>query len=89
MRTVADVIRASRSNLHNRLNGSAKPRLGYHKARDVTILLRLPKLVAKRPNYGYPRIRALLNGDLRSLGLPPVNNKRVYRIMANSSLLLE
>ncbi|MBT6191405.1 MAG: IS3 family transposase [Tateyamaria sp.] len=55
----------------------------------MTILLRLPKLVAKRPNYGYPRIRALLNGDLRSLGLPPVNNKRVYRIMANSSLLLE
>jgi hypothetical protein len=89
MRTVADVIRASRSNLHNRLNGSAKPSLGYHKARDVTTLLRLPKLVAKRTNYGYPRITALLNGDLRSLGLPPVNNKRVYRIMANSSLLLE
>jgi hypothetical protein len=42
MRTVADVIRASRSNLHNRLNGSAKPRLGYHKARDATILLCLP-----------------------------------------------
>jgi putative transposase len=48
-----------------------------------------PKLVAKRPNYFYRRITALLNGDLHSLGLPPVNNKRVYRIMANSSLLLE
>ena len=57
MKTVADVLEVSRSNLHDRVNGSAKPRpnkkLGYHKAQDAVVLPRIQALVAKRPTYGY------------------------------------
>lgn len=89
MKAVAATLGVSRSNLHERLNGSAKPRRGYHKAQDAAVLPRIERLVAKRPTYGYRRITALLNRELRAVGLPPVNHKRVYRIMARNSLLLE
>lgn len=89
MKVVAATLGVSRSNLYDRLNGSAKPRRGYHKAQDAEVLPRIQALVAKRPTYGYRRITALLNRELRALGLPPVNHKRVYRIMARNSLLLE
>lgn len=89
MKTVAEVFGVSRSNLHDRLNGSAKPRRSYHKAQDAAVLPRIERLVAKRPTYGYRRITALLNRELRAVGLPPVNHKRVFRIMKNNSLLLE
>jgi putative transposase len=89
MKTIADVLCVSRSNLHDRLNGSAKPRRSYHKAQDAAVLPRIERLVAKRPTYGYRRITALLNRELRAVDLPPVNHKRVYRIMKNNNLLLE
>lgn len=34
-------------------------------------------------------ITALLNRELRAVGFPPVNHKRVFRIMKNNNLLLE
>jgi len=89
MKTVADVLGVSRSNLHDRLNGGAKPRRSYHKAQDAAVLPHIERLVAERPTYGYRRITALLNRELRSHGLPPVNHKRVYRIMNTNNLLLE
>ncbi|MDA5555129.1 hypothetical protein PJL69_00005 [Shimia sp. MMG029] len=46
MTTVADVLEVSRSNLHERLNGRAKPRRGYHKAQDAVVLPRIQTLVA-------------------------------------------
>ena len=45
-------------------------------------------LVSARPTYGYRRITAILNRQLRSEGLAPVNHKRVYRIMQAHNLLL-
>ena len=45
-------------------------------------------LVAVRPSYGYRRITAVLNRQLRAQGLAPANHKRVYRIMQANSLLL-
>lgn len=45
-------------------------------------------LVAARPTYGYWRITALLNRQLRAQGLAPANHKRVYRIMQANNLLL-
>ena len=89
MKAVAATLGVSRSNLHERLNGSAKPRRGYHKAQDAAILPRIERLVAKRPTYGYRRITSVLNRELRTDGFAPVNHKRVYRIMKNNSLLLE
>ena len=89
MKAVAETLGVSRSNLHDRLNGSAKPRRSYHKAQDAAVLPRIERLVAKRPTYGYRRITAVLNRELRAAGLPSVNHKRVYRIMKTNNLLLE
>lgn len=45
-------------------------------------------LATARPTYGYRRITAILNRQLRAQELAPVNHKRVYRIMQANSLLL-
>ena len=89
MKTVANVLEVSRSNLHDRLNGSAKPRRGYHKAQDAVVLPRIQALVAKRPTYGYRRITALLNRQLRAEGLAAVNHKRVYRRAKIKTMFLQ
>ncbi|EYD76783.1 Mobile element protein [Rubellimicrobium mesophilum DSM 19309] len=88
MKTVAEVLGVSRSNLHDRLKGTTKPRRRYHKAQDAALLPLITALVTARPTYGYRRITAVLNRQLRSDGLAPVNHKRVYRIMQSHSLLL-
>ena len=88
MKVVAETLGVSRSGLHDRLTGSAKPRRRYHKAQDAAILPMISALVAARPTYGYRRTTALLNRRFRTEGLAPVNHKRVYRIMQAHNLLL-
>jgi len=88
MKAIAATLGVSRSNLAERLKGNAKPRRSYHKAQDAALLLRIKALVAKRPTYGYRRITAVLNRELRVEDGQPVNHKRVYRIMKNNRLLL-
>ena len=89
MTAVAETLGVSRSNLHDRLSGRTKPRRRYHKAQDDgEVLPLITTLVAARPTYGYRRITALLNRQLRAQGLAPVNHKRVYRIMQANNLLL-
>ncbi|SFE93255.1 HTH-like domain-containing protein [Roseivivax sediminis] len=80
MKVVAETLGVARSNLHARMNGSAKPRQRYHKAQDAALLPLIEALVAARPTYGYRRIAALLNRRLR-VGATPANHKGVYRIM--------
>lgn len=89
MKMVADTLGVSRSNLVQRLNGRSKPRGSYHKAEDADLLPAINRLVDARPTYGYRRIAALLNRERRDADLPPVNAKRVHRIMGNHGLLLE
>jgi hypothetical protein len=55
VKVVAETLGVSRSNLHARLNGSAKPRRRYHKAQDAAVLPLITALVAARPTYGYRR----------------------------------
>ena len=69
MKTVAGVLGVSRSNLHERLHGSAKPRRSYHKAQDAAVLPRIERLVAKRPTYGYTAKDTRIFA--RQLGLKP------------------
>jgi transposase InsO family protein len=88
MKTVAHVLGVSRSNLHARVTGQTKPRRRYHKAQDAALLPLITALVRARPTYGYRRITAVLNRQLRAEGLASVNHKRVYRIMQAHSLLL-
>lgn len=88
MSVVARTLGVSRSQLHARLTGCAEPRRRYHKADDATLVPLIMALVTTRPTYGYRRITALLNRQLRADGAAPVNHKRVYRIMQAHSLLL-
>lgn len=88
MKAVARTLGVSRSNLHDRVSGRTKPRRRYHKTRDAAVLPLITALVAARPTYGYRRITAILNRQLRAQGLAPVNHKRVYRIMQTNNLLL-
>jgi putative transposase len=89
MTAVAETLGVSRSNLHERITGRTKPRSAYRKAGDAALLPRIKRLVAERPTYGYRRITAVLNRELRVEGLAPANHKRIYRIMKNNALLLE
>ena len=88
MSAVATTLGVSRSNLHARLAGSAKPRRRYHKAQDAAVLPLITALVAARPTYGYRRITVVLNRQIRKEGAAAVNHKRVYRIMQAHNLLL-
>lgn len=88
MKAVAEVLGVSRSQLYTGLTVSARPRRRYHKAQDATLVPQVMALVAARPTYGYRRITALLNRQLRAAEAAPINHKRVYRIMQAHSLLL-
>lgn len=56
---------------------------------DEDVIEELKALVGERPSYGYRRAAAMLNRRRRALGQPRLNHKRVYRIMRDSSMLLE
>ena len=88
MKVVAETLGVARSNLIDRLKGRTKPRRRYQKAQDAAVVPLITDLVSARPTYGYRRITAILNRQLRSEGLAPVNHKRVYRIMQAHNLLL-
>ncbi len=61
MKTVADTLGVSRSNLIERLKGRSKPRGSCHKAEDAELLPVIRRLEDQRPTYGYRRIAALIN----------------------------
>lgn len=92
MKTVADTLGVSRSNLveqaKKRPLESPATRRPYTKAEDVVVLPVIRRLVDQRPTYGYRRITALLNRGRRAQDLPPVNAKRVLRIMQVNGLVL-
>lgn len=88
MSVVAKTLGVSRSQLHARLNGSTHSRRRHRKADDAMVVPLITALVTARPTYGYRRIAALLNRQLRADGVAPVNHKRIYRIMQAHSLLL-
>jgi putative transposase len=88
VKAIATALGVSRSALHDRMKGATKPRGPYRKAEDADVLPRINALVARRPTYGYRRITAILNRQLRLEGGEPVNHKRVYRIMRANALLL-
>ena len=68
MKVVVDTPGVARSNLIDRLAGRTKPRRRYHKAQDAAVVPLIIALVAARPTYGYRRITAILNRQLRSEG---------------------
>ena len=73
MRIVADTIGVARSNLHEQLQRPVKSRGPYRKPEDVELLPAIRQIVDERPSYGYRRITAVLNRQLRATGSSVVN----------------
>jgi putative transposase len=88
MKTVAETIGVARSQLHDKVHLTPKPRGPYRKPGDDTLVQLVRRLVDERPTYGYRRITAMANRERDKAGEPPVNHKRVFRIMRQNSMLL-
>ncbi len=88
MKVIADTLCVARSNLIEQL-ARPKPCGRYRRQGDDELLTAIRQLTDARPTYGYRRITALLNRARRASGADPVNHKRVFRLMAQSRLLLQ
>lgn len=88
MTAVAETLGVARSHLHERVHRAAKPRGTYRKADDDTLLPLIRRLVGERPTYGYRRITALANRERARADAPPINHKRVFRLMQQHGMLL-
>ena len=86
MTAVANALRISRPHLSTTLN--AKPVSTERPLRpsDAALLERIRPIVEARPTSGYRRVTAHLRRDQN---YPPVNHKRVYRVMREAKLLLQ
>jgi len=89
MKAIADTLGVARSNLVEAARGQRRPRQPYRKAGDTELLADLRRLVDERPTYGYRRLAALLNRERRTRGEPPVNGKRVLRVLRTAGLTLQ
>ena len=81
MKAVAETLGVARSIFMKRLAGGPRARGPYAKAGGRGPAGQIRSLVDERPTYGYRRITALVNRELAGQGEPPVNHKRVFRIM--------
>jgi putative transposase len=77
MKTVAEVIGVSRSNLAERLQECPQKRIGE-------LVAQIKAVIAELPTYGYRRVHAILKRQALAAGLKPPNHKRVYRVMKGS-----
>lgn len=84
MKRIAETLSLSRSNLYEKPNGRA----AYKKIEDEVLIPLIRGICDERPTYGYRRVTAVLNRGRAQRGEPPINHKRVYRIMKLHHLLL-
>jgi hypothetical protein len=85
MKAVAQTLGVSRSNLHERHSRvGAIIKLKTRRSCHASSIWWRSALT-----YGYRRITAVLNRELRAEGLAPANHNRVHWIMKKNSLLLE
>jgi transposase InsO family protein len=90
LKAVARALGVARSNLVDHLRHPERPRRGpQQRAGDDELLADIRAITDARPTYGYRRVAALLNRARRGAGGPPVNRKRVFRLMRRASLLLQ
>ena len=89
MKTVSATLGVARSNVVERRDSRRPQRGPQERPGDVELAGEIRRFVDERPTYGYRRVAALLKRERRSDGLPPVNAKRVYRLMKKHGLLLE
>ena len=89
MKTVAEVIGVSRSNLIERMRERAKKRIGRPPLPDDKLVSEIKAVIVELPTYGYRRVHAILKRQALAAGLKPPNHKRVYRVMKVHGLLLD
>jgi putative transposase len=91
VKAIAETMGVSRTHQYEkRMNNNRQDgKCFYHKAQDDQYLPLIRKIVDDRATYGYRRVTALLNRDLRREGKETINHKRVYRIMKKNGLLLQ
>jgi putative transposase len=89
VKTISTTLGVARSKIIERRDGLWAQRGSQERHGDVELAGEIRHFVDERPTYGYRRIAALLKRERRSDGLPPVNAKRVYRLMKKHGLLLE
>ena len=88
MKTVAEVIGVSRSNLAERLQERPQSRIGRPPLPDEELVAQIKALIGELPTYGYRRVHAILKRHALAAGLKPANHKRIYRVMKAHGLLL-
>ena len=90
MKAVARALGVARSNLVDQLQHPKRRRRGPYQCQgDDELLAAIRAITDARPTYGYRRVTALLNRARRGAGIPPVNGKRVLRLMRQASLTLQ
>ena len=91
MKTVCRSLALARSHIHSlraRPDTWLDRRIGRTPVHDEALLAQVREHIAQLPSYGYRRTCALVNRSRDSAGLPRLNPKRVYRLMAGNGLLL-
>ena len=89
---VSSIMGVSRAQLSLQVNRSAdwQDRRCHRRddEADAEVLSRILDIISDMPSYGYRRVWGIMRKQLRDEGLPPVNAKRVYRVMNEHNLLL-
>lgn len=91
MKTVCSVLGVARSNVHVRATRSADwadGRKNRCPVSDEILVAEIRTEVNELPTYGYRRACELIRRRRQAVGRPPVNHKRVYRVMRQHALLL-
>jgi putative transposase len=90
VKRVAEVLGVARSNLVVQAAPERfRQRRGRRPQPDDELLAEIKNTIAGQPTYGYRRVYALIRRHRARDGDPPVNVKRVYRVMKVHGLLLE
>lgn len=91
MKAVCRALGVARSNLFARVSrpdGWTDGRRHRRPQGDEELAAEIRVQIEPLPSYGYRRATALVNRKRRAQGLSSVNHKRVYRVMAERSMLL-
>ena len=79
MKTIAEVIGVSRSNLIERLQERSKTRIGRPPLPDNELVTEIKAVIAELPTYGYRRVHAIFTRRALAAENNPPNHKRIYR----------
>lgn len=91
MKAVSESLGVARSQLTARLKQPVPGPQPLHRRtlNDAALVEQIKQAVGTLPSYGYRRVRGLLRRQHEQQAQPPVNVKRVYRLMRDHNLLLE